>query len=136
MIITSIAQNDPLLGTNAPDFRKFPLCQATVILVTSRASTSIIKLAQKWLPPKSLSSNSHRMVGANLQNYDLRCLPPVSGQKAFHKIFLLENWSFQLLKSQAVNLEIKGKEWGGWEHVDIQVICTEAGAVLLEARHL
>ena len=113
MIITSITQNDPLLGTNVPDFRMFPLCQATVIVMTSRVSTSIIKLAQKWLPPKSLSSNSHRMAGANLQNHDLKLFASSFRAKTFSQDFPPGELEFSIIREkQCGDLEIEGKGTG------------------------
>ena len=101
MIITSITQNDPLLGTNAPDFRKFPLCQATVIVMTSRVSTSIIKLVQKWLPPKSLSSGFHSMAVANLQNHDLKTFASSFRAKSFSQDFPPGELEFSIIEEQS-----------------------------------
>ena len=101
MIITSITQNDPVLGTNAPDFRKFPLCQFTVIVVTFRVSTSIIKLVQTWLPPKSLSSDSHRMAGANLQNHDLKRFASSFRAKSFSQDFPPGELEFSIIEEQS-----------------------------------
>ena len=101
IIITSITQNDPLLGTNAPNFRMFPLCQATVIVMTSRVSTSIIKLAQKWLPPKSLSSGCDSMAVANLQNHDLKRFASSFRAKSFSQDFPPGELEFSIIEEQS-----------------------------------
>ena len=101
IIIASIAQNDPLLDTNAPDFRKFPLCQATIIVETLPVSRSITKLVQEWLPPKSLSSNSHRMAGANLQNHDLKRFASSFRAKSFSQDFPPRELEFSIIEEQS-----------------------------------